>query len=110
MSYTTGQFNIKGIHSDLEYRFNDLHGVTLKYDRFSERHFGKTEVLELGGITYNHYRIRERGITAWWSLGLAGVTDGGAGLRYGVGARLFLKKPLSLFSLLAARSYGTCNY
>lgn len=96
LSYTSGQFNINGLHSDIEYRFNDLHGVTVKYDRFSERHFGKKEILELGGITYNHYRIRERGITAWWSLGLAGVTDGGTGLRYGVGARVFLKKPLSL--------------
>ncbi|MGB0897487.1 MAG: hypothetical protein ACPGRW_09220 [Flavobacteriaceae bacterium] len=96
LSYTSGQFNINGVHPELEYRFNDLHGVTVKYDRFTERHFGKTEVLELSGITYNHYRIRERGITAWWSLGLAGVTDIGGGLRYGVGARLFLKKPLSL--------------
>ena len=96
LSYTSGQFNIKGVHSDLEYRFNDLHGVTVKYDRFSERHLGSTDVLELGGITYNHYRIRTERISAWWSLGLTGLTDVGLGLRYGVGARVFLKKPLSL--------------
>lgn len=96
LSYTSGKFNINGIHSDIEYRFNDLHGVTVKYDRFTERHFGKTEVLELGGITYNHYRIRNERISAWWSLGFAGVTDAGSGLRYGVGARVFLKKPLSV--------------
>lgn len=96
LSYTSGQFNINGLHAEAEYRFNDLHGVTVKYDRFTERHFGKTETLEIGGITYNHYRIRNERISAWWSLGLAGVTDANSGLRYGVGARVFIKKPLSI--------------
>lgn len=94
-SYTSGKYNINGLHTELEYRFNDLHGITAKYDRFSERHFGKTEVLEMGGVSYNYYRVREEFISAWWSLGIGGGA-GSLGLRYGLGARLFIKKPISI--------------
>lgn len=96
--YSSGKYRINGLHVDLEYRFSDLIGITAKHSHFYENHFGETEKLDLSGLTFNYYRIREKGITAWWSLGISNLANkvNSVGFRYGLGARVFLKKPISI--------------
>jgi len=98
MNYSSGKYQINGLHTDLEYRFSDLIGITARHSHFYERNFGKTENLDLSGFTFNYYRIREEFITAWWSLGVSYLANSfsSVGLRYGIGARIFVKKPISV--------------
>jgi len=67
MSYSSGKYRILGLHTNLEYRFSDLIEVTARHSHFYERNFGKTEKLDLSGVTFNYYRVREEFISAWWS-------------------------------------------
>jgi|GEM_PF-3516874 len=96
--YSNGKYRINGLHVDLEYRFSDLIGITARHSHFYENHFGKTENLDLSGLTFNYYRIREKFITAWWSLGVSHATNNvnSVGFRYGLGAQVFVKKPISI--------------
>jgi len=98
INYSSGKYRINGLHAALEYRFSDLIGVTAKHSHFYERNFGKTENLDLSGLTFNYYRIREKLITAWWSLGVSHVANNvnSVGFRYGLGTRIFVKKPISV--------------
>lgn len=96
--YSSGKYRINGLHIDLEYRFSDLIGITARHNHFHENHFGETENLDLSGLTFNYYRIREEFITAWWSLGISNLANNvnSIGFRYGLGARVFVKKPISV--------------
>jgi len=98
MNYSSGKYQINGLHAELEYRFSDLIGVTARHSHFYEKNFDKTENLDLSGLTFNYYRIREKFITVWWSLGVSYLANkvNSIGFRYGVGARIFVKKPISL--------------
>lgn len=98
MSYSSGKYRIKGLHADLEYRFSDIIGLTAKHSHFYEKKFGETENLNLSGLTFNYYRIREGFITAWWSLGISNLANNvnSVGLRYGIATRVFVKKPISI--------------
>ena len=98
INYSSGKYRINGLHANLEYRFSDLIGITARHSHFNENHFGKIENLDLCGLTFNYYRIREEFITAWWGLGVSYLANNvnSVGLRYGIGARIFVKKPISV--------------
>lgn len=96
--YSSGKYRINGLHIDLEYRFSDLIGITARHSHFYENYFGETENLDLSGLTFNYYRIREEFITVWWSLGVSNLANNvnSIGFRYGLGAQVFIKKPISI--------------
>jgi len=93
INYSSGKYRINGLHVDLESRFSDLIGITARHS-----HFDETENLDLSGLTFNYYRIREEYISAWWSLGVCYLANkvNSVGFRYGVGTRIFVKKPISV--------------
>jgi len=98
VNYSSGKYRINGLHVNLEYRFSDLIGITVRHNHFYEKNFDEIENLNLSGLTFDYYRIREEYISAWWSLGISYLANevNSVGFRYGIGARIFVKKPISV--------------
>lgn len=96
--YISSKDAIKGFNIDVNYRFTPLIGVELKHLHFSEKYFGKTEYVDISSLLVNYYRIREKYITAYWSIGATYIANEikKIGFSYALGMEIFPVNPFSV--------------
>lgn len=89
---------VNSFELNARYRFDPLWGVELHHQSFFEDTRNGTDYLDVTSIGVNYYRIRERGITAWWGAGISyvGSDVGSIGVMYNVGTEIYPFRPVSL--------------
>lgn len=105
-AFITGKSPVKGIQATVSYRFFDLLGASFSHTHFYEQSLHNTARLDLSTLLFDYYRIREKHLTASWSLGATYVGNNveKIGFCYSLSADIFPVKPIS-FSLLWQQSF-----
>lgn len=96
--YTTSKDAITGLNLNATYRFIPLLGIEFNHIHLAEKYFGEREYIDISSLHLNYYRIREKHVTAYWSLGASYIANevNKLGFSYALGTEIFPFNPISI--------------